>query len=189
MAFKHGQLMIQVMLKTISLWGSYRPPPLSLFPKPQTNFSQFLWLNPPNIHSAARSSPLRIIQQMSERTFVVIFVFWAFLTIITPTLVLLSETSKPALDLNGKTLCCKVKAMQRESSLPTPYNLFLFVLLMKIDSFCFKFGSWEEGWRSQAQKNDGIYRETSNNNTKTYRGTYAFTISGSKTYTKSGFEE
>ncbi|KAH7524107.1 hypothetical protein FEM48_Zijuj06G0083900 [Ziziphus jujuba var. spinosa] len=39
---------------------------------------------------------------MSGRTFVVIFVFWAFLTIITPTLVLLSETSKPLLDLNGE---------------------------------------------------------------------------------------
>ncbi|KAF3446336.1 hypothetical protein FNV43_RR11515 [Rhamnella rubrinervis] len=40
---------------------------------------------------------------MSGRTFVVIFVFWAFLTIITPTLVLLSETSKPYyLDSNAE---------------------------------------------------------------------------------------
>ncbi|XP_050214650.1 uncharacterized protein LOC126665786 [Mercurialis annua] len=34
---------------------------------------------------------------MNERTFVVIFFFWAILTIITPTLILLSESSKPDL--------------------------------------------------------------------------------------------
>ncbi|KAI9118453.1 hypothetical protein K1719_010785 [Acacia pycnantha] len=38
---------------------------------------------------------------MSDRTLVPIFVFWAFLTIITPTLVLLSENSKADFDLNG----------------------------------------------------------------------------------------
>ncbi|KAL5189594.1 hypothetical protein HKD37_04G009258 [Glycine soja] len=38
---------------------------------------------------------------MSERTLVPIFVFWAFLTIITPTLILLSENSKADLDSNG----------------------------------------------------------------------------------------
>ncbi|RDX75816.1 hypothetical protein CR513_44263, partial [Mucuna pruriens] len=37
---------------------------------------------------------------MSERTLVPIFVFWAFLTIITPTLILLSENSKADLDSN-----------------------------------------------------------------------------------------
>ncbi|TKY75166.1 hypothetical protein E2542_SST03932 [Spatholobus suberectus] len=38
---------------------------------------------------------------MSERTLVPIFVFWAFLTIITPTLILLSENSKDDLYSNG----------------------------------------------------------------------------------------
>ncbi|KAI9071698.1 hypothetical protein K1719_029133 [Acacia pycnantha] len=38
---------------------------------------------------------------MSDRTLVPIFVFWAFLTIITPTLVLLSENSKQDFDLYG----------------------------------------------------------------------------------------
>ncbi|XP_038716081.1 uncharacterized protein LOC120009532 [Tripterygium wilfordii] len=39
---------------------------------------------------------------MSERrTFVVIFFFWAVLTIVTPTLILLSESSKSSLDCNG----------------------------------------------------------------------------------------
>ncbi|KAK4599800.1 hypothetical protein RGQ29_009729 [Quercus rubra] len=37
-----------------------------------------------------------------ERTFVLIFFFWAVLTIITPTLIILSENSKPKLDLNGQ---------------------------------------------------------------------------------------
>ncbi|KDP38525.1 hypothetical protein JCGZ_04450 [Jatropha curcas] len=37
---------------------------------------------------------------MSERTFVVIFFFWAALTIVTPTLILLSESSKPDLHSN-----------------------------------------------------------------------------------------
>ncbi|KAJ9166070.1 hypothetical protein P3X46_020869 [Hevea brasiliensis] len=37
---------------------------------------------------------------MSERTFVVIFFFWAVLTILTPTLILLSESSKPDLYSN-----------------------------------------------------------------------------------------
>ncbi|KAJ9186561.1 hypothetical protein P3X46_002118 [Hevea brasiliensis] len=37
---------------------------------------------------------------MSERTFVVIFFFWAVLTIVTPTLILLSESSKPELYSN-----------------------------------------------------------------------------------------
>ncbi|KAK4276568.1 hypothetical protein QN277_014700 [Acacia crassicarpa] len=40
---------------------------------------------------------------MSERTFVPIFVFWAFLTIITPTLVLLSENSKRDFYLYGNS--------------------------------------------------------------------------------------
>ncbi|KAE8729235.1 Endoplasmatic reticulum retrieval protein 1B isoform 1 [Hibiscus syriacus] len=40
---------------------------------------------------------------MGDRIFVVIFFFWAALTIITPTLVLLSESSKPFLDTNGQT--------------------------------------------------------------------------------------
>lgn len=39
---------------------------------------------------------------MSERTLIPTFIFWAFLTIITPTLILLSENSKAELDLNGK---------------------------------------------------------------------------------------
>ncbi|XP_054817857.1 uncharacterized protein LOC129317568 [Prosopis cineraria] len=38
---------------------------------------------------------------MSERTLVPIFFFWAFLTIITPTLILLSENSKDDFDING----------------------------------------------------------------------------------------
>ncbi|KAF7817583.1 putative transmembrane protein [Senna tora] len=38
---------------------------------------------------------------MSERTLVPIFLFWAFLTIITPTLILLTENSKADFDLNG----------------------------------------------------------------------------------------
>ncbi|XP_050159764.1 uncharacterized protein LOC126633236 [Malus sylvestris] len=41
---------------------------------------------------------------MSGRTYVVIFVFWAALTVITPTLVFLSETSKPYLDSNGEEI-------------------------------------------------------------------------------------
>ncbi|XP_028774022.1 uncharacterized protein LOC114731057 [Neltuma alba] len=40
---------------------------------------------------------------MSERTIVPIFVFWAFLTIITPTLVLLSENSKRDFDFYGNS--------------------------------------------------------------------------------------
>ncbi|KAK8596729.1 hypothetical protein V6N13_001336 [Hibiscus sabdariffa] len=39
---------------------------------------------------------------MGDRTFVVIFFFWAALTIITPTLVLWSESSKPFLETNGQ---------------------------------------------------------------------------------------
>ncbi|OAY50706.1 uncharacterized protein LOC110615760 [Manihot esculenta] len=46
------------------------------------------------------SSGVTFLQQMSERTFVVIFFFWAVLTILTPTLILLSESSKPALYSN-----------------------------------------------------------------------------------------
>ncbi|WVZ19769.1 hypothetical protein V8G54_007091 [Vigna mungo] len=38
---------------------------------------------------------------MGERTLVPIFVFWAFLTMITPTLILLSENSKADLQSNG----------------------------------------------------------------------------------------
>lgn len=41
-------------------------------------------------------------EQMNTRAFVLIFFFWAFLTIITPTLILLSESSKTDLDQNGK---------------------------------------------------------------------------------------
>ncbi|KAB2628122.1 protein RER1B-like [Pyrus ussuriensis x Pyrus communis] len=41
-------------------------------------------------------------QQMSGRTYVVIFFFWAALTVITPTLVFLSETSIPYSDSNGE---------------------------------------------------------------------------------------
>ncbi|GAV65653.1 hypothetical protein CFOL_v3_09167 [Cephalotus follicularis] len=40
-------------------------------------------------------------QQMRGRVFVLIFFFWAILTIITPTLILLSESSKTDLDLRG----------------------------------------------------------------------------------------
>ncbi|XVE94686.1 hypothetical protein REPUB_Repub02eG0030400 [Reevesia pubescens] len=39
---------------------------------------------------------------MNGRTYVVIFFFWAALTIITPTLILWSESSKPNLELNGE---------------------------------------------------------------------------------------
>ncbi|TQD81952.1 hypothetical protein C1H46_032503 [Malus baccata] len=39
---------------------------------------------------------------MSGRIYVVIFFFWAALTVITPTLVFLSETTKPYLDSNGE---------------------------------------------------------------------------------------
>ncbi|CAK7346348.1 unnamed protein product [Dovyalis caffra] len=39
---------------------------------------------------------------MSGRIFLVIFFFWALLAIVTPTLVLLSESSKPDLDSHGK---------------------------------------------------------------------------------------
>ncbi|KAK7352321.1 hypothetical protein VNO80_17741 [Phaseolus coccineus] len=38
---------------------------------------------------------------MDERTLVPIFLFWSFLTIITPTLILLSENSKADLGSNG----------------------------------------------------------------------------------------
>ncbi|OIV96331.1 hypothetical protein TanjilG_09758 [Lupinus angustifolius] len=38
---------------------------------------------------------------MSERTLVPIFLVWALLTIITPTLILLSENSKADINLNG----------------------------------------------------------------------------------------
>ncbi|KAF8022803.1 hypothetical protein BT93_F0346 [Corymbia citriodora subsp. variegata] len=41
---------------------------------------------------------------MSGRTFVVIFFFWALLTIITPTLVHLSESSKLKPSLNGENI-------------------------------------------------------------------------------------
>ncbi|GMI96806.1 hypothetical protein HRI_003349900 [Hibiscus trionum] len=39
---------------------------------------------------------------MGDRTFMVIFFFWAALTIITPTLVVWSESSKPYLETNGQ---------------------------------------------------------------------------------------
>ncbi|KAJ0086712.1 hypothetical protein Patl1_09165 [Pistacia atlantica] len=39
---------------------------------------------------------------MTDRAYVLIFFFWAVLTIITPTLILLSESSKPNFDPNGK---------------------------------------------------------------------------------------
>ncbi|TXG52203.1 hypothetical protein EZV62_021372 [Acer yangbiense] len=45
---------------------------------------------------------------MNARAYVVIFFFWAALVIITPTLILLSESSKPDLYLNGKTSMCHV---------------------------------------------------------------------------------
>ncbi|KAK1550561.1 hypothetical protein Q3G72_021041 [Acer saccharum] len=41
---------------------------------------------------------------MNARAYVVIFFFWAFLVIITPTLILLSESSKPDLYLNEKLI-------------------------------------------------------------------------------------
>lgn len=42
--------------------------------------------------------------QMTTRAYVLIFFFWAVLTIVTPTLILLSESSKPDLHQNGKKL-------------------------------------------------------------------------------------
>ncbi|KAL5073968.1 hypothetical protein RYX36_012952 [Vicia faba] len=49
---------------------------------------------------------------MNERTLIPTFVFWAFLTIITPTLILLSENSKADLHLNGNmTETIKVRRM------------------------------------------------------------------------------
>ncbi|GLT40116.1 hypothetical protein SLA2020_142720 [Shorea laevis] len=39
---------------------------------------------------------------MTGRTFLMIFFFWAALTVITPTLVLWSESSKPDMELNGE---------------------------------------------------------------------------------------
>ncbi|WJX35952.1 hypothetical protein P8452_23880 [Trifolium repens] len=49
---------------------------------------------------------------MSERTIIPTFAFWAFLTIITPTLILLSENSKAELHLNGNiTETMKVRRM------------------------------------------------------------------------------
>jgi len=39
---------------------------------------------------------------MRERTIIPTFAFWAFLTLITPTLILLSENSKANLESNGK---------------------------------------------------------------------------------------
>ncbi|XP_061350795.1 uncharacterized protein LOC133295904 [Gastrolobium bilobum] len=57
---------------------------------------------------------------MTERTLVPIFVFWAFLTIITPTLILLSENSKADPDLNGNiTEGMKVRRMIRTPPAPT----------------------------------------------------------------------
>ncbi|XP_027356974.1 uncharacterized protein LOC113866292 [Abrus precatorius] len=51
---------------------------------------------------------------MNERTLIPIFFFWAFLTIITPTLILLSENSKADLDSNGNiTEGMKVRRMIR----------------------------------------------------------------------------
>lgn len=49
---------------------------------------------------------------MRERTLIPTFVFWAFLTLITPTLILLSENSKADLELNGNiTETMKVRRM------------------------------------------------------------------------------
>ncbi|CAJ2643054.1 unnamed protein product [Trifolium pratense] len=49
---------------------------------------------------------------MSERTIIPTFAFWALLTIITPTLILLSENSKADLHLNGNiTETMKVRRM------------------------------------------------------------------------------
>ncbi|XP_044475639.1 uncharacterized protein LOC123203362 [Mangifera indica] len=39
---------------------------------------------------------------MTTRAYVLIFFFWAVLTIVTPTLILLSESSKPDFHQNGK---------------------------------------------------------------------------------------
>ncbi|XP_004501003.1 uncharacterized protein [Cicer arietinum] len=53
---------------------------------------------------------------MSERTLIPTFIFWAFLTIITPTLILLSENSKAELDLNGNIReTMKVRRMMRHT--------------------------------------------------------------------------
>ncbi|CAL5205362.1 unnamed protein product [Lathyrus oleraceus] len=49
---------------------------------------------------------------MNERTLIPTFVFWAFLTIITPTLILLSEKSKADLHLKGNiTETIKIRRM------------------------------------------------------------------------------
>lgn len=50
-------------------------------------------------------------EQMNTRAFVLIFFFWAFLTIITPTLILLSESSKTDLDQNGKRVLLNVQIL------------------------------------------------------------------------------
>ncbi|CAK8569007.1 unnamed protein product [Lathyrus sativus] len=53
---------------------------------------------------------------MNERTLIPTFVFWAFLTIITPTLILLSENSKTDLHLSGNiTETMKVRRMNRHT--------------------------------------------------------------------------
>ena len=62
-----------------------------------------LWISLSYIKSLNLSETASLVpQQMSGRIFVVIFFFWAILTIVTPTLILLSENSKTDLDSDGK---------------------------------------------------------------------------------------
>ncbi|KAJ6336173.1 hypothetical protein OIU78_012724 [Salix suchowensis] len=59
--------------------------------------------NSPSISAIKLSNRIELYDfslQMSGRIFLVIFFFWALLAIVTPTLVLLSESSAPYLDLN-----------------------------------------------------------------------------------------
>ncbi|XP_052201884.1 uncharacterized protein LOC127807806 [Diospyros lotus] len=57
---------------------------------------------------------------MSGRAFILIMFFWAVLTLVTPTLIRLSASAKPTLNLNGKKGAATVAAGSRYSrgSLP-----------------------------------------------------------------------
>lgn len=104
-----------------------------------------------------------LFQQMSERTLVPIFVFWAFLTIITPTLVLLSENSKLDYDLHGKHLQEIAISLLAAFLSSRPVIFFLSFSYPNLQETQLKEWRIEEWWwvtrRITSQKRQNIWRK------------------------------
>ena len=102
-----------------------------------------LWISLSYIKSLNLSETASLVpQQMSGRIFVVIFFFWAILTIVTPTLILLSENSKTDLDSDGKKEYLRLLVWFSELVLLNLSHWIQYVL------FCFVYYSrekWIEG--------------------------------------------